>query len=48
MMNETWPSGAKDWDRSMNMWVASVSPREAVIGVEPLGVTQKSSCMPIA
>ena len=30
--NETWPWGAYGWDRSMNMWVASVSPRVTVIG----------------
>ena len=48
MMNVTLPSGAYGWDRSMNMWVASVSPRPTVIGVEPAGTTLKSWCMPIA
>ena len=47
-MNETLPSGAVDCERSTNMWVASVSPSETVIGVDPFGVTQKSWCMPIA
>ena len=30
------------------MWVGSVSDRDAVIGVAPLGVTQKSWCIPEA
>ena len=30
--NETVPWEANGWDRSMNMWVVSVSPRLTVIG----------------
>src|SRR5438552_1995403 len=41
-------TGAKLWDRSIAMWVGSVSDRDAVIGVAPLGVTQKSWCIPEA
>ena len=46
--NDTLPWGAKGWDRSIAMWVASVSDSPTLTGVDPVGVTKKSWCMPIA
>ena len=48
IMKLTLPAGAEGWDRWMDISVDEVSARATVTGVEPVGVTKKSWCIPAA